>query len=159
MLINISLNLNSILAINEPSQVIFAKIIEIFFWKLRLKHFKYWLVSSLTKIYFQEISLESTIRLSWYDERVKARNTSTNENKNLGYIILNRDPVELFWFPDMYIDKAKAIRKPSYEIPPSSLRIYPSGLFIYSARVNYDISCPMDFKFYPVRYRLKFVGV
>ena len=33
LLINISLNLNSILAINEPSQVIFAHIIEIFFWK------------------------------------------------------------------------------------------------------------------------------
>ena len=120
--------------------------------------FKYWFVLLLTKLYFQEISLESTIRLSWYDERVKARNISTNGNKNLGYIILNRDTVELFWFPDMYIDKAKAIRKPSYEIPPSYLRIYPSGLFIYSARVNYDISCPMDFKFYPVRYRLKFCG-
>ena len=34
LLINISLNLNSILAINEPSQVTFAQIIEIFFWKL-----------------------------------------------------------------------------------------------------------------------------
>ena len=31
LLINISLNLNSILAINEPSQVIFAQIFEIFF--------------------------------------------------------------------------------------------------------------------------------
>jgi len=34
LLINISLNLNSILAINEPSQVIFAQIVEIVFWKL-----------------------------------------------------------------------------------------------------------------------------
>jgi hypothetical protein len=99
---------------------------------------------------FQEISLESTIRLSWYDERVKAKENATSQNKNLGYIIINRDPARDFWFPDVYIDKAKAVRKPTYEIPPAYLRIYPSGRFLYSARVNYDISCPMDFKFYPV---------
>ena len=63
---------------------------------------------------------------------------------------MNRDPVEHFWFPDIFIDKAKLVRKPTYEIAPAYLRIYPSGRFLYSARVNYDISCPMDFKFYPV---------
>ena len=63
---------------------------------------------------------------------------------------MNRDPARDFWFPDVYIDKAKAVRKPTYEIPPAYLRIYPSGRFLYSARVNYDISCPMNFKFYPV---------
>ena len=99
---------------------------------------------------FQEISLESTIRLSWYDERIKPKNTSISKDNSLGYIIMNRDPVQDFWFPDIYIDKAKAVRKPTYQVPPAYLRIYPSGRLLYSARVNYDISCPMHFQYYPV---------
>ena len=63
---------------------------------------------------------------------------------------MNRDPVKDFWFPDIYIDKAKAVRKPTYQVPPAYLRIFPSGRLLYSARVNYDLSCPMDFQYYPV---------
>ena len=99
---------------------------------------------------FKAISVESTIRLSWYDERIRPNIESTTSEKNVGYILINRDPAERFWFPDIYIDKAKAVRMPSFRIPPAYLRIYPSGQFVYSARVNYDISCPMDFKYYPV---------
>ena len=65
---------------------------------------------------------------------------------------MNRDPVKDFWFPDIYIDKAKAVRKPTYQVPPAYLRIFPSGRLLYSARVNYDLSCPMDFQYYPVSF-------
>ena len=75
---------------------------------------------------------------------------SASDAKNLGYIIMNRDPVKDFWFPDIYIDKAKAVRRPTYQVPPAYLRIFPSGRLLYSARVNYDLSCPMDFQYYPV---------
>ena len=162
ILVNISLNLNSILAINEPTQVNYSTclisenyscvylILIVHIIKSYIVY--YHLNRAYTNELFQEISLESTIRLSWYDERIKANTNSASKDKNLGYIIINRAPVEHFWFPDIYIDKAKAIRKPTYEIPPAYLRIYPSGRFLYSARVNYDISCPMDFKFYPVSW-------
>ena len=33
---------------------------------------------------------------------------------------------------------------------PAYLRIYDTGLMMYSARVNYDLSCPMVFDNYPV---------
>ena len=96
----------------------------------------------------QAISLESTIRLRWFDKRITLTNTSdlayeTNEGK---YLLFNRDPVRELWFPDVYIPRAKDVRVPAYKILPSYLRIYDSGLMMYSARVNYDLSCPMNFK-------------
>ena len=95
----------------------------------------------------QDIGLESTIRLAWFDKRIKAKiNKSINEN----YVIVNRNPVEHFWFPDIYISKAKDLRKPFYKIPPSYLRVYADGKMVYSSRVNFDLSCPMTFKRYPV---------
>ena len=52
LLINISLNLNSILAINEPSQVIFAQIFEIFSENIyfsSINWFRYWQKSIFRK--------------------------------------------------------------------------------------------------------------
>ena len=66
------------------------------------------------------------------------------------YLLFNRDPVQHLWFPDVYIHKAKELRVPVYKIPPAYLRIYDTGLMMYSARVNYDLSCPMVFDNYPV---------
>ena len=62
------------------------------------------------------------------------------------YLLFNRDPVRELWFPDVFIPRAKDVRVPAYKILPSYLRIYDSGLMMYSARVNYDLSCPMNFK-------------
>ena len=102
----------------------------------------------------QEISLESTIRLKWYDKRITLNITdddpyvrATKEGK---YLLFNRDPVKKLWFPDVFVDKAKDLRVPVYQIPPAYLRIYETGLLMYSARVNYDLSCPMRFENYPV---------
>ena len=95
---------------------------------------------------FQEISLESTIRLSWFDRRIKAKLNKSIED----YVIINRNPVDHFWFPDVFISKAKELRKPFYKVPPSYLRIHDDGKMVYSARVNFDLSCPMDFNKYPV---------
>ena len=55
-----------------------------------------------------------------------------------------------FGFPDIFIDKAQALRVPSYVIQPSYLRVYKSGKMSYSARVNYDVACEMNFEAYPV---------
>ena len=97
---------------------------------------------------FQAISLESTIRMRWFDTRITLTNTSdlaykTSEGR---YLLFNRDPVRELWFPDVFIPRAKDVRVPAYKILPSYLRIYDSGLMMYSARVNYDLSCPMNFK-------------
>ena len=39
---------------------------------------------------------------------------------------------------------------PVYKIPPAYLRMYGDSRMLYSARVNYDIACPMSFESYPV---------
>ncbi|TRY76219.1 hypothetical protein TCAL_03829 [Tigriopus californicus] len=95
----------------------------------------------------QVISLESTIRISWFDPRIKV--TLPNDNKTQ-YILFNRNPVDHIWFPDIFVDKAKELRVPVYKIPPSYLRIYGDSQLLYSARVNYDLACPMGFEYYPV---------
>lgn len=95
----------------------------------------------------QVISLESTIRISWYDPRIKV---SLPEDNKTQYILFNRNPVDHIWFPDIFVDKAKELRVPVYKIPPSYLRIYGDSQLLYSARVNYDLACPMGFEYYPV---------
>ena len=49
------------------------------------------------------------------------------------------------WMPDIYIDKAKDVRKPAYFTQAAYLRLYNNSLIKYSARLNYDVACPMDF--------------
>ena len=107
----------------------------------------------------QSISLEATIRVVWYDKRIKVHidnasdYTSTQPHPPTHlyvdtkdrFILFNRDPVEKFWFPDIFIQKAQETRVPIYRIPPVYLRIYETGQMMYSARVNFDVSCPMSF--------------
>ena len=121
--VNFSFYLSSILNVDEPNQV---------------------------------ISLESTIRLKWFDSRISISVNESNgnlrfdDNFNESYYLFNRNPVDNLWFPDVFIAHAKELRMPVYQIPPLYLRIYQSGRMMYSARVNYDVSCPMKFEDYPV---------
>lgn len=114
LLVNFSMNLKSILDIDERGQM---------------------------------ISIESTLRVSWYDTRIRVDIPKENPNE---YLRLNRNPTEKIFFPDVFVDKAKDLRIPTYNIRPSYLRIYNDSKLFYSARVNYDIACPMDFANYPV---------
>ena len=93
--------------------------------------------------------------MRWFDKRISLDLDSTSreftrKNRFGTYLLFNRDPVKDLWFPDVFIDKAKQLRVPVYKIPPVYLRIYESSLLMYSARVNYDLSCPMTFSDYPV---------
>ena len=86
--------------------------------------------------------------MRWFDKRITITDTfglakKTTDGK---YLLFNRDPVKELWFPDVFIPKAKDARVPAYKIPPVYLRIYEHGLMMYSARVNYDLSCPMNFE-------------
>jgi hypothetical protein len=51
--------------------------------------------------------------------------------------------------PDMFIDQAKAIRKPKYLIEPASIRLYKDSTIRYSRRMNYDVACSMSFRKFP----------
>ena len=42
------------------------------------------------------------------------------------------------------------MRFPAYKVKPAYVRIYNDSLLKYSARVNYDVACPMHFEKYPV---------
>jgi hypothetical protein len=42
------------------------------------------------------------------------------------------------------------LRFPAYKVKPAYLRIYNDSTLKYSARVNYDVACPMHFEKYPV---------
>ena len=100
-------------------------------------------------MFLQTISVEATIRVVWKDGRIKINIKNNTDNVD-DYILFNRDPTDHLWFPDIFINKAQEIRVPVYKIPPVYLRIYESHKMMYSARVNFDLSCPMKFNLYPV---------
>ena len=66
------------------------------------------------------------------------------------YITLHPSVAEKFWIPDIFIDRAKAVRIPTYHTKPTSLRIYNDSTMRYSSRLNFDVACDLDFKMFPV---------
>ena len=94
----------------------------------------------------QLISLETSLRLYWQDRRVKPVERFVEWNDSCGqYVSLNPEFASLIWMPDIFIDKARSIRKPSYFTQAAYLRLYNNSLIKYSARFNFDVACPMDF--------------
>ena len=60
---------------------------------------------------------------------------------------------------DIFIDRAKAVRGPTYFKTPASIRVYNDSRLRFSKRINFDVACPMDFHLYPVdkqRCEIKF---
>ena len=51
---------------------------------------------------------------------------------------------------DIFIDRAKDVRGPTYFKTPASIRVYNDSRLRFSKRINFDVACPMDFHLYPV---------
>ena len=97
----------------------------------------------------QLITIETTLRFFWKDKRVRPVKKFLEFSDSLGqYTTLNPNMAHKFWMPDIFIDKAKAVRKPTYFTQPASLRVYNDSTLRYSARMNYDVACIMDFHRY-----------
>eukprot|EP00091_Calanus_sinicus_P008136 TRINITY_DN1976_c0_g1_i4.p1 TRINITY_DN1976_c0_g1~~TRINITY_DN1976_c0_g1_i4.p1 ORF type:complete len:263 (-),score=92.76 TRINITY_DN1976_c0_g1_i4:362-1150(-) len=95
----------------------------------------------------QLISLETSLTFMWKDTRITTKLDRLDKNKN--YMILSPRTEKEFWMPDMFIDQAKAIRKPKYLIEPASIRLYSDSTIRYSRRMNYDVACSMTFRKFP----------
>ena len=93
----------------------------------------------------QYITLETSIRMYWRDPRL-----SSSPKGGRDFVSVNGADIKRFWVPDLFIDQAKSLRSPTFEVKPASLRVYPDGMVRYSSRVNYDVACNMDFHAYPV---------
>jgi len=99
----------------------------------------------------QIISLETTLRMYWKDERITANEKYLESEDSIGpYVTLNPSQATQFWMPDVFIDQAKALRTPTYYTKPASLRVYKDSTIRYSSRINYDVACNMDFHRFPV---------
>ena len=70
------------------------------------------------------------------------------------YVTLNPRVAHHFWIPDIFLDRAKDIRVPTYFTKPASLRIYNDSTLRYSSRINFDVACTMDFHRFPVDEQL-----
>lgn len=95
----------------------------------------------------QLITLETTLRLYWRDPRLQVEHLLGNKSSD--YVLLHPDTSKFIWFPDVYIDFAKALRIPTLIIRPASLRIYRNSTCRYATQINYDVACPMNFEKYP----------
>ena len=96
----------------------------------------------------QTISIETSIRMFWKDWRVNA------ELEGKEYITLNPKEAKHFWIPDLFIDRSKEVRVPTYFVKPASLRIYDDQTLRYSSRINFDVACSMDFHKFPMDEQL-----
>ncbi len=96
----------------------------------------------------QLLSLECTIRMFWRDKRISLAPGAIPEGSD--YITFKPEAAKHFWVPDVFVDRAKSLRMPTYLTRPASLRIYSDSTLRYSSRVNFDVACPMDFHRYPV---------
>jgi len=93
----------------------------------------------------QYITLETSLRMYWKDERITSVPIGDNE-----FVNVNGKEIGNFWIPDIFIDQAKALRTPNFYVNPSTIRVYPDHTIRYSSRVNYDVACNMDFHRFPV---------
>jgi hypothetical protein len=84
----------------------------------------------------------------WKDRRVRA------DLEEKEYITLNPKEARHFWIPDLFIDRSKEVRVPTYFVKPASLRIYNDQTLRYSSRINFDVACSMDFHKFPVDQQL-----
>ena len=106
----------------------------------------------------QLLSLETSLRMYWKDPRVRlhpeALQNIGKKSPDQAYITLNPNVAKHFWIPDIFIDRAKSLRVPTFYTTPASLRIYQDSTLRYSSRTNYDIACRMDFHRFPVDEQL-----
>ncbi len=100
----------------------------------------------------QLISLETSLRMFWVDPRVRLAPEALQPDQD--YITLNPKVAKHFWLPDIFLDRAKDIRVPTYFTKPASLRIYRESKLRYSSRFNFDMACIMDFHRFPVDEQL-----
>ena len=87
----------------------------------------------------ETVSIETTLRMFWYDERLSLKNGILPDQVEPGgreYITLHPSVTNQIWIPDIFVDQAVSLRKPWIHTPPTSLRVYRDGLIRYSTRLN-----------------------
>ena len=98
----------------------------------------------------QILTLETTIRMFWLDERVSIKSEFLKSHDiDTEYITLNPKSADYFWIPDIFVDQAKDLRIPTYFVRPASIRVYNNSKIRYATRVNFDVACKMEFHQYP----------
>ena len=85
----------------------------------------------------ETVSIETSLRMFWYDERLSLRNGALKEvykKSQKEYITLHPSITSQLWIPDIFVDQAVSLRKPMIHTPPTSLRVYRDGMIRYSTR-------------------------
>ena len=70
----------------------------------------------------QYITLETSLRMYWIDERIQGVPIGGND-----FVNVNGKEIDNFWIPDVFIDQAKALRVPNFYVNPSTIRVYADG--------------------------------
>lgn len=95
----------------------------------------------------ETLSMEASVRVYWKEPRVRA---FIPKNHSKPYITLNPKMAERFWIPDLFIDRTKEMRIPTYYTKPAALRVYSDSTMRYSSRINFDVACDLDLQYFPV---------
>lgn len=91
-----------------------------------------------------EYSTVLTFREEWYDDRLRF----DSQNATIKYLTLN-DPGKV-WMPDLFFSNERQGHKHAMIIPNVYVRIFPTGMILYSIRISLTLSCPMNLKLFPL---------
>jgi anionic glutamate receptor len=93
-----------------------------------------------------EYQLQFTYRQTWKDSRLAWGNGTKDYYPS--YAILNYD--QKIWMPDTFFQNEKNAHRHNIDKPNVMIRIHHDGLVLYSVRLTMTLSCPMNFKYYPM---------
>jgi anionic glutamate receptor len=93
-----------------------------------------------------EYQLQITYRQTWKDSRLAWGNLT--DEYHHPYIILNSD--QKIWIPDTFFQNEKNAHRHNIDKPNIMIRVHHDGSVLYSVRLTMTLSCPMNFKYYPM---------
>ena len=95
----------------------------------------------------QRLTMDVSSISVWKDPRVRL---DLHEGAQSDFWVLNRNPTERLWVPDIYIKEAIGTTFPILDVPSHFLRIYNDSTIYMSKRIVVDLGCQMTFGEYPV---------
>ena len=99
----------------------------------------------------QEVRIEASLKTFWTDERIGVKDDVKFDGVENGesYVVTSNISSVPIWIPDIFIENCVTVREPKYHTPPTSLRVYNTSKIRFNKRMNFDISCPMNYVKYP----------
>lgn len=102
------------------------------------------IVSNHFKI--KDYSMDIFFRQKWVDKRLAFEGASE--------LVIGSDIVNRIWLPDTFFTNDKNAYFHVATVHNKFIRIFPDGQILYSMRLTTTVSCPMNFRNFPMDHQI-----